>query len=110
MVKGAEDLLTRQHDVARALGMSASTLERYLARYPWHLSGWAAGKVNGRWRVPRVDVLAWWQYVRKHETRHPAARRFRPEERTELGNIRAREAKATVRVRSSQAGAVGLEE
>jgi hypothetical protein len=45
--------------------MSVSTLERYLAQYPWHPSGLAAGKVNGRWRVPRVDVLAWWQCVRK---------------------------------------------
>jgi hypothetical protein len=87
--------------------MSVSTLERYLARYPWHLSGLAAGKVNGRWRVPRADVLAWWLYVRKQETRHPEARRFRPEEPPELRNIRAREAKATVRAGSSEAGKSG---
>jgi hypothetical protein len=98
--------LTSQREVADALGLSVSTMERYLARYPWHLSGLADGKVNGRWRVPRADVLAWRQYVRKEETpRHPEARRFRPEEPPEFRNIRAREAKAPVRVRSLEAGA-----
>jgi hypothetical protein len=58
----------------------------------------------------RVDVLAWWQCVRKQETRHPEARRFRPDEPPEVRNIRAREAKAVMRGRSSQVKAGGLEE
>lgn len=80
MVKAHDDLLTSQGEVAAALGMSPKTLERYLELYPWRGAALPNGKVNGRWRVPRRDVLAWWEWVRAQEHRHPEARRYRPAE------------------------------
>lgn len=102
MVKHADDLLTSQLEVAEALGMSPKTLQRYLATYPWHLAGRPTGKVNGKWRVPRGDVLAWWEFVRRQESRHPEARRFRPEEPPTLRDIRARGAKPVKTPRAGQ--------
>ena len=91
MVSGdLNDLLTSQQDVAAALDMSTATLERYLARYPWRGADLPPGKVNGRWRVKRSDVLDWFEYVRRQQVRHPEARRFRPEEAPEVAAIRGR--------------------
>ena len=84
-----DEMLTSQQDVADALGMSTNTLERYLKKYPFHNSG-APGKVNSRWRVLKSFVFKWWNYVQRQETRHPEARRLRPEEAPDLQDIKGR--------------------
>lgn len=89
-----QDLLTSQTEVAAALGMSPATFERYLTRYPWHGAEVSSGKINGRWRVFRTDVLAWWAWVCRQELRHPEARRYRPEEPPTVASIQGRGGRA----------------
>lgn len=84
-----EELLTSKQEVADLLGMSERTLSRMLQKYPFSNSG-RTGKVNGRWRVFKSDVFAWWAYVQRQEFRHPDARRMRPEEAPVLQEIQGR--------------------
>jgi hypothetical protein len=80
-----EELLTSKQEVADLLGMSITTLGRYLRKYKF-----TGGTTNGRWRVFKTDVFAWWKHVQHQEHRHPEARRMRPEEAPELQEIKAR--------------------
>lgn len=89
VVNVKQDLLASKQQVADVLGMSIRTFERYLAKYPFSCSG-KAGVVNGRWRVFRTDVYAWWAYVQRQEARHPEIRRMRPEEPPVVRDIKGR--------------------
>lgn len=84
-----DELITSKQQVADTLGMSISTFDRYLGKYPFSNSG-APGKINGRWRVFKSYVFGWWAYVQRQEMRHPAARRMRPEEPPALQDIKGR--------------------
>lgn len=81
--------MTSKQQVADLLGMSVTTFTRYLAKYRFSCCG-KAGVVNGRWRVFKSDVFAWWAYVQRQEARHPDMRRLRPEEPPVLQNIKRR--------------------
>jgi len=83
------NVLTSQQEVLDELKMGQSQFIRLLRKYPFGCCG-ASGKLNGRWHVTREDVWRWHRYVQRQELRHPDARRMRPEEPPELGDIRAR--------------------
>ena len=82
----AMEMLVGKKEIARELKMSASTLDRYLGKYPFDECG-VPGKVMGSWRVDRADVYRWWRWVQSQELRHPEARRLRPQEPPEVAGI-----------------------
>ena len=85
----AADMLTSKQEVAEALKMSLRTFERLEQKYTFALTG-VTGRVNGRWRVSREQVRNWFNYVQRQESRHPDARRMRPEEPPDLQEIKGR--------------------
>ncbi len=84
-----ERVLTSQQEVIDELRMGQKPFIRLLKKYPFLNSG-AAGKINGRWHVTVEDVWRWHRYVQRQEIRHPDARRMRPEEPPDLGDIRGK--------------------
>lgn len=83
------DILTSKQEVADELKMSLRVFEKLEKKYPFSASG-LSGRVNGRWKVPRDYVRKWFAYVLRQETRHPDARRNRPEEPPDLREIKGR--------------------
>jgi len=82
-------VLTSQQDVIDELKMGSQQFMRLLRKYPFACCG-ASGKLNGRWHVTAEDVWRWHRFVQQQELRHPDARRMRPAEPPELGEIHAR--------------------
>lgn len=82
-------VLTSVNEVAEELSMSVKTLRSYLRKYPFCDTG-VSCKLNGRWHVPAEHVWRWYHYVKRQETRHPDARRMRPEEPPALREIKGR--------------------
>jgi hypothetical protein len=78
-----------KQEVADALRMSIYQFEKLLRRYPFDVTG-VSGKILGRWHVTQADVFVWYRHVQRQESRHPEARRMRPEEAPDLDQIKGR--------------------
>jgi hypothetical protein len=83
------NILTSKQEVADELKMSIRVFEKLEQRYPFTITG-ISGRINGRWKVTRDYIQKWFAYVQRQESRHPEARRTRPEEPPELQEIKGR--------------------
>lgn len=80
-------ILGSKQEVAEELKMSIHTLGQLLVKYPFHHAAGVNPKIMGRWRISMTDAYNWFRYVQRQESRHPEARRLRPEEPPELAEI-----------------------